>query len=832
MSSFDLHIGTCGCCEPASTGTPELVFNRPALDEVLYRVGRYPTFRQAMLNLIPELGGTLSLDEGVSGVPLSRWTSRQSDDYGIAIIEMWSVIGDILTFYQERYANEAWLRTAEGRDAVRRLAGLLGYRLAPGAAAETYLAYLLEEEVQLDFRQGLRVQSVPKDGETPQKYETESALEATAGLNRFRLYRLQEGIDPLARSRTRATLTSESDVPTIGDVLGFFTPGGSVEERAVTDVTEIDGRSVVEWSRPLGTDHSRVFVLGTSWRLFGATAPPSYLTATPIETSSPSEPSNFLDWSMEMNNDYGQDTSFVRLDGQVNAIEPGSSILVDDAGVARVRKLTAVASVMAEIGPLAGPATELRFNGSINHDVRTTVVHELKEELRFQTWEIRTSDIPAGQSTFFAAYPETTAVEEGRLLIIDDASQSPMLVEVKEDATKHNPGAGQEFLRIELNTPTQRGLDADTAFAYGNVLKATHGETVEGEILGNGDASTSLQRFTVKKSPVTYTTDPSGDGGVRSSLRLYIDRVEWTETSGLFGTSPKDRVFTTELDDEQRMIVRLGDGITGSLAASGRANVVATYRQSLGREGNVDAGQVQTALDKPTGLNEVINPLPATGGVDAETVDAARGNAPNTVRTFDRAISIADFGHMAEEFVGVSKALADWAWDGEERVVFVTVGGDHGEALGSKLGDVQTYIDLRRDPNRSVRIGEYREVPFVVHVEIHVQKEHNNEDVATAARSAIEGYFAYGNRDFGQAVHLSDLYAVVHGVGPVASARVTRLRYKRHVDRVAHGVSAVVAVHAPIFGARHAVGSLLPAELATLAGPADLVITATGGLEE
>ena len=63
------------------------------------------------------------------------WTARGSDDYGIALLEMWAYLADILTFYQERIANEAFLRTALLRASVLRLAALLDYRPAPGVAA-------------------------------------------------------------------------------------------------------------------------------------------------------------------------------------------------------------------------------------------------------------------------------------------------------------------------------------------------------------------------------------------------------------------------------------------------------------------------------------------------------------------------------------------------------------------------------------------------------------------------------------------------------------------------------------------------------------------------
>ena len=99
---------------------PKRPANRPALDRIDYRIGAYAEFRAAMLswlNIQPVLLG---------------WTHRESDDPGIALIEGAAILGDILTFYQDLYANEAYLRTAQWRESVAELVRLLGYRLSPG----------------------------------------------------------------------------------------------------------------------------------------------------------------------------------------------------------------------------------------------------------------------------------------------------------------------------------------------------------------------------------------------------------------------------------------------------------------------------------------------------------------------------------------------------------------------------------------------------------------------------------------------------------------------------------------------------------------------------
>ena len=69
------------------------------------------------------------------------WTHREPDDPGIALLEGAAILGDILTFYQEHYANEAYLRTAAWRESVAELVRLTGYRLAPGIGGRATFAF-------------------------------------------------------------------------------------------------------------------------------------------------------------------------------------------------------------------------------------------------------------------------------------------------------------------------------------------------------------------------------------------------------------------------------------------------------------------------------------------------------------------------------------------------------------------------------------------------------------------------------------------------------------------------------------------------------------------
>jgi hypothetical protein len=115
--------------------------------------------------------------------PLRSLITRTPDDPSIALLDAWATVADVLTFYQERIANEGYLRTATERRSVLELGRLVGYRMRPGVAATTYLAYTLDSAAQVTLTPGNRVQSIPVPGELPQTFETVEAIEARGAWN-------------------------------------------------------------------------------------------------------------------------------------------------------------------------------------------------------------------------------------------------------------------------------------------------------------------------------------------------------------------------------------------------------------------------------------------------------------------------------------------------------------------------------------------------------------------------------------------------------------------------------------------------------------------------
>jgi len=154
--------------------TPRPIANRPGLNAIAYRAGEHGTFLETMKARL----------SGKEFPALAGLKTRDSSDPTIALLDTWATVADVLTFYQERIANEGYLRTAAERRSVLELARLIGYKPRPGVSASVYLAYTIDEKNgPAEIPEGTRAQSVPLPGETMQTFETSEKLHARVELN-------------------------------------------------------------------------------------------------------------------------------------------------------------------------------------------------------------------------------------------------------------------------------------------------------------------------------------------------------------------------------------------------------------------------------------------------------------------------------------------------------------------------------------------------------------------------------------------------------------------------------------------------------------------------
>jgi hypothetical protein len=392
------------------------------------------------------------------------------------------------------------------------------------------------------------------------------------------------------------------------------------------------------------------------------------------------------------------------------------------------------------------------------------------------------------------------------------------------------------FLRVTIAPDAPLNLDPSSAVLLGNVAQASQGETVANEVVGDGDASVPFQTFSLLKKPVTFLL---GDGphGAKSTLSLAVGGVQWKEVATLYGAGPTDQVFVTRLADDQTLTIELGDGVvTGARATSGRANLVATYRQGAGLAGRVGANTLTSLLDSINGLKRVTNPIAADGGADPQVIDDARVNAPTTVKTFGRAVSLEDFVDVALATNEIAKANATWVWTGLQKTIFLTVAAQGGELL-SPDGIQQLWNALlsHRDPNHPLRIDNFVRVPIIVNATLTTDPRYDPAAVRSSAFDALAAALSFDQLQLGQAIHLSVVYGVLQGVPGVVAVDINDLNFKSQdpaFRKAHHADGRKPQPHLFLLGARpgNSPGApALPAELAWVDVPSqDLVLSLSG----
>jgi hypothetical protein len=157
--------GSSSGCPCEQLVFPQIITNPPGLSTIAYRVGDYTAFREALLRACP------------GEVELANWRPGAQGDLAVQMVEWWAYLADILTFYNQRIANQDYLMTADLPESPEKLIAILGYRPRPGIGATGTLAALMTGNGSLTLPQGFQIQSKPGPGQQPQIFELGQATE-------------------------------------------------------------------------------------------------------------------------------------------------------------------------------------------------------------------------------------------------------------------------------------------------------------------------------------------------------------------------------------------------------------------------------------------------------------------------------------------------------------------------------------------------------------------------------------------------------------------------------------------------------------------------------
>jgi len=373
--------------------------------------------------------------------------------------------------------------------------------------------------------------------------------------------------------------------------------------------------------------------------------------------------------------------------------------------------------------------------------------------------------------------PGTVTASLSDFDLILAGAKDPVVTEFALVASVNTVSTPYPHTCIQLHGNLTNCYDRTATTVNANVGLATAGQSVS-EVMGNGNSSAVDQRFTLRQSPLTYVQAPTPTG-MQTTLQVRVNGVAWTEVPTLYQQAPTAQVFSTLNESDGTTDVHFGGDGEGSLLPTGQNNLIANYRIGSGATGNVAAGTLTTLIDRPLGVSNVTNPQNATGGQDPQSIDDLRANAPQSVLTLGRAVSIVDYQNYAATFAGVAKAYAIWIPSGPGRGVFITVAGVDGEALSNAnptLTYLVTSLQNYGNPLIPIAVTTYVETLFKFSAAVQYDPAYDQPTVQTQVSQTLTAAFSFAARSFGQSVSLDEIAATIQGVPGVVAVNVSGLQ--------------------------------------------------------
>jgi predicted phage baseplate assembly protein len=350
------------------------------------------------------------------------------------------------------------------------------------------------------------------------------------------------------------------------------------------------------------------------------------------------------------------------------------------------------------------------------------------------------------------------------------------------------------------DTPLITGLEAAT---IGGTVTAVHGADVFNELFGVSEGVPG-QRFELLRKPVVASERP-----IVVEVAGLDGWQPWQQVQG-FGESGPDDLHWRLNANEGTVIfgpaVRLEDGTLrqyGAVPPAGAHLRVRRYRTGGGRAGNVAVHEIVTLKSAIPFVGRVDNRHAATGGVDGETLSAAKTRGPLVLGTRNRAVTARDYEQLALEATpevarvrclpvdDAGQPTADHSSAAGVRVLIVpsVAADEHGRITFDQLvpseammATVRDYVNERRMIGARVVITPPRYLGVTAVIRLRARPRADPEQLRHDTLEALFRYFdpLRGGPEgdgwaFGRPILLGEVFGVAQRVEGVDLIEDTRM---------------------------------------------------------
>lgn len=288
---------------------------------------------------------------------------------------------------------------------------------------------------------------------------------------------------------------------------------------------------------------------------------------------------------------------------------------------------------------------------------------------------------------------------------------------------------------------------------------------------------------------VIYLGDlPTDSYYVEGSMNLVIGSDNWTLVDTFAYSSPTDKHYKVELDEELKPYIQFGDGIHGAIPEA-NLPVVGSYYITKGASGKINSNSITSLPSSLNFDNKVIcnNYNDASGGSNYETFDEMKVRVPLSIRTLGVAITKQDYEDILKMVPGVGKSYVNYIC-GKYLEIYISP-EDGGVASQSLLDKAYNYLLNRKVLTTSIKMLPVNTADVYLTASITGRKSFNSTDISNQVIQALIDEYGYENSQIGKPIRISDLYALMDNQSMVDYLSIDKIFTKPYPKKIGQTIT-------------------------------------------
>ena len=334
-------------------------------------------------------------------------------------------------------------------------------------------------------------------------------------------------------------------------------------------------------------------------------------------------------------------------------------------------------------------------------------------------------------------------------------------------------------IELSLNDST------DTSTTWSNLALL---EGALAQETGTFDTADAFKSIALTQGPV-----------IENSVQVFVTSENslsgtYKQVDNLFSASGStDKIFEVVYDELYNATIRFGDGNLGASPPNSSSYRV-VYRVGGGARGNVLGNALSNVVNTSQGDGIITNTTVITGGIDAETVEDAKLNAPLVFKQQDRLVTLGDYKSFVSRYVSpnggaaIGTASTRKAYSSANIVDVFVLQKATDNQLQKATVDYKTNLlaameDKKMLTDQLVIVdGLIRTLDLVVTAYVDSSLQNIEDVVKGKISSIVNSFFSYSKFDFGVKFVPQELNRKIFDVAEVRYSTIDNVSDNISVD--------------------------------------------------